>query len=476
MSDRASIFQVLACVGLWLFATGSVPAFGDEADNAEPGIPLNEQILQIPGDPAQPVMLQVTVFMPNGPGPFPLAVMNHGADGSSMPPAEQPRYRNTYAAYYFLSRGYAVALPMMRGFAGSGGRLESHGCDDLGFGITNAKDIRAVIGYMARQPGIDGTRVVVAGQSFGGFNTLALGMLNMPNVKGLVNFSGGLIASNCARPDDSLIAAAATMGSQTATRSIWFYGDNDKLFAASTWHAMHQRYLAAGGNAELVAYGTFMSNAHQFLSFPESQRIWVPKLDAFLTKVGLPGRPVHPEYMPMAVPPATHYAAVEDTASVPYLKDQGRALYQQFLEKPAPRAAAIGANGTLATANGGFDPLARALAACGRKGAECRLYAVDSDVVWAAPMALPSPTGFAALSDQNAVPYLSTKGREGYLQFLTLKTPRAFVIAPDGAWYGTSRGIDPLARALDACRQAHQACQLYAVDENVVWPKDSAIQ
>jgi len=40
--------------------------------------------------------------------------MNDGATNAE-PPGLQPRYRQSFSAYYFLSRGYAVALPMMRG-------------------------------------------------------------------------------------------------------------------------------------------------------------------------------------------------------------------------------------------------------------------------------------------------------------------------------------------------------------------------
>lgn len=46
--------------------------------------------------------------------------MNQGATKASATNRGE-RYHFTISAYYFLSRGYAVALPMMRGFAGLGG-------------------------------------------------------------------------------------------------------------------------------------------------------------------------------------------------------------------------------------------------------------------------------------------------------------------------------------------------------------------
>jgi dipeptidyl aminopeptidase/acylaminoacyl peptidase len=100
-------------------ATFPVPVAGADDDSQLPIAPLHEQILSLPGDSIYPINLQVTLFEPPGTGPFPLAVMNHGTTNASATNRGE-RYRLTTAAYYFLSRGYAVVLPMMRGFAGSG--------------------------------------------------------------------------------------------------------------------------------------------------------------------------------------------------------------------------------------------------------------------------------------------------------------------------------------------------------------------
>jgi hypothetical protein len=88
----------------------------------------------------------------------------------------------------------------------------------------------------------------------------------------------------------------------------------------------------------------------------------------------------------------------------------------------------------------------------------------------APPMATPPRTEFAALDKVDAVPYLKDKGREGYAAFLTRNIPRAFAIAPNGAWGFASGGDDPLKRALDNCnKNAKDACRFYAVDDAVVW-------
>lgn len=434
-----------------------------------PGASMNERVLSVPGDPQRPAKLQVTVLTPDGPGPFPLVVMNHGASGSTRFDLE-PRYRYTYSAYYFLSRGYVVALPMMRGFSGSEGKQVFDGCNQEAVGLSNAKDILAVIDFMSAQPYVDGNRVLVAGQSFGGWNTLAFGTLNHPKVKGLINFAGGANISNCGDTPAALARAAEHYGAQTTIPSLWFYGDNDAKFAPFVWHDMFDRYTAAGGRAELVAYGRFMTDSHNLLGFPEGLRIWGPKADAFLIKVGLPSKITHPEYLPVDFPPSTNFAAIDDVDAVPYLTDEGRKTYRKFLSDPMPKVFVFSPKGLSASFNGGFDPLGRAMSVCKKHSQKCQVYAVDDYVTWVRPTPAPIPTNFASIEDFSAIPYLNDAGRQSYRKYLTFRKPKAFVIAPDGTWTASSLGEDPLSAAMEACEKGHQGCRLYAVDDQVVWP------
>ncbi len=464
------VLPIVACMFLLVVANMSLADDASDAVKAPDAALLHERILHVTGDPDDPVTLVMTVYTPDGPGPFPLAVMNHGST-SALPPAQQPRYHLTFSAYYFLSRGYAVALPMMRGYAGSEGHLRAHGCDDVATGLEAANDIRAVIDYLKQQPYIDGSQIVVAGQSFGGWNTLSVGALDVPGVKGLVSFAGGMKASDCPDPDGALIKAAGKLGTRVSIPSIWFFGDNDAIFATPVWHAMFEHYKAEGAPAELVAYGTFGTNSHNLLGSGEGLSLWVSKLDAFLARVNLPSTLVHPEYLPMPAPSPSHYAALDDVQAVPYLGvmgDKGAAYYQRFLEKPLPRALAIGLRGA-GVATGGFDPIAQAMRLCEKSTLGCRLYAVDSDVVWVRPTPTPPATHFATLTDENAVPYLNVQGRAGYEKFLSMPRPRAFVIAPDGGWDAASLGLDPVAVAMTRCGERHHECHLYVVDGDVVW-------
>jgi dienelactone hydrolase len=346
-----------------------------------PSASMNERVLMLPGDSARPVELVVTVLSPSGQGPFPLVIMNHGAAGSKSP-AQMERYHNTFSAYYFLSRGYAVVLPMMRGYAGSGGAIDLHKCDLKAIGLENAKDIRAVMDRISAEPGIDASRVVVAGQSAGGWNTLALGSLNLPRVKGLISFAGGISSAQCPDWETTLPADAAYFGARTKVPSIWFYGDNDKLFAPPLWRAMYKRYSAAGGRAELVAYGEFMTDSHQMLSFPEGMAIWAPKVDAFLAGLNMPHAITHPEYLPADFPAPSHFAEVDDIKAVPGLSEESRKTYRLFLNSPSPKIFMLSPSGFSGFFQGGFDPVGRAFAACRKRYQDCQVYAADEYVSW----------------------------------------------------------------------------------------------
>ena len=373
---------------LVLLGVGIGAARGDDdgaASNLVPSAPLHETVLRLAGDPDRPVELEVTLFTPPGDGPFPLAVLNHGATAASAN-NRGARYRYTYSAYYFLSRGYAVALPMARGFAGSGGEIAHAGCALDEVGMDNARDVRSVIQALGRMPQIDPERIVVGGQSFGGWTTLALGTMSVPGVRGLIAFSPALRTSDCPTPDPSMIGGARRFGDDATLPSLWFYGDNDSVMPTITWTGVFDAYRDADGHRaaqpSLVRVGRFLADSHQMLSFEEGLPIWTPRVDAFLARIGLPAAEVHPEYLPIPTPPPSGFAGLSDVAAVPLLNDRGRASYAHFLALPVPRVFAIAANGTTSVSHGGFDPMARALKGCRDAGIVCRPYAIDDTVVW----------------------------------------------------------------------------------------------
>jgi len=92
-----------------------------------------------------------------------------------------------------------------------------------------------------------------------------------------------------------------------------------------------------------------------------------------------------------------------------------------------------------------------------------RKFAIDS-------YPRPPKTDFAALARPDAIPRLGAEGRSAYERFLASARPRAFAVSAEGAYGWASEGPDSLAAAILSCQQrAKSKCELYAVDDDVVW-------
>jgi hypothetical protein len=81
---------------------------------------------------------------------------------------------------------------------------------------------------------------------------------------------------------------------------------------------------------------------------------------------------------------------------------------------------------------------------------------------------VPPATGFATADDSAAVP-VRPEGRDRYIYYLSLPTPKAFVVSRGGGWRFSFADADAMTKALDRCAQDSAACWLYAVDDRIVW-------
>ncbi|WP_229495751.1 alpha/beta hydrolase family protein [Massilia polaris] len=345
---------------------------------------LNEQVIMVPAGPQGEARLQTTVFRPNGDGPFPLLIINHGKEPGD--PRGQARDRFIFMATAFVKRGYAVMVPMRRGFSNSIGAYVDHGCDMRANGYGQAHDIKSTIAYARKQKWIDDHRIVVAGQSYGGLATVAMGTEVIEGVRGLINIAGGL------RDDGAgcdwraeLVNAFANYGANNKIASLWMYGFNDSLFGPNLAARMHDAFVRSGGQARLIAFGPFKRDAHGMIASRDGEKVWWPDTERFLQQIGMPTEEVFSIADAPAVP-KTDYATVDDIDAVPYLGEAGRAAYREYLSKMTPRAFAVSSNGAWCWAEEGEAPEKRALATCAKSsGQDCKLYSVDDYVVWQGP-------------------------------------------------------------------------------------------
>ena len=311
---------------------------------------------------------KTTIFKPDGDGPFPLVVINHGKAAGN--PVFQERARFLVVTREFVRRGYVVALPMRNGFSKSGGiHILPEGCNIASNGEMQADSVAAVLKWLSGQPFVDKDRVVVIGQSHGGLTTMALGALNLPGVRGLVNFAGGLRVTGCYW-ESALAQAFGRYGARSRLPTLWFYGDNDSYFSPFVWKELYAKYTGAGGNARLVAFGEFGKDSHGMFASRAGLPIWLPEMEKFLDTLGLPSRPSK-SISDAPRPPRSDFARLEDVAAVPHVRESGRKGYADFLRRGLPRAFAIDPTGAWGWANEGDDPTARALSNCRKSRASC---------------------------------------------------------------------------------------------------------
>ncbi len=337
---------------------------------------LNEQIVFIRH--SMGVQLETTIFKPDGEGPFPLAVINHGKSLGN--PHFQARARYVVATRELVRRGYAVAIPMRGGFSKSTGLYVDAGCDIEGNARYQAGYLHSVVDWLVRQPYIDRSRIIFMGQSHGGLTIMAYATKAFEGVRGVINFAGGLrlTGERCFSWEKSLVDAFRDFGKESRIPSLWFYGENDSYFNPDLVKRMHDAHLQAGGKAKLVAFGPFKGDAHATFGDRAGLPIWWPETEAFLKSLDLPTA-----LLPRPPSDDPALALLADTKRIPYFKQNCTGIYNLFLDADYPRAFAISPDSRCAYAYGGEDPKKRAVEVCQRLAKEpCKLYAADNSVVW----------------------------------------------------------------------------------------------
>jgi dienelactone hydrolase len=257
----------------------------------------NEEVVRIPVAVRQPfgtrhLTLEATTYRPDGEGPFPLAVLNHGSPRSAADRRNRTRERYPLQSAWFLARGFAVVIPMRRGYAGSEGDWAEGGgpCDRSnwhGAAAESARDIRAAVAYMQAMPSIDRRRVLLVGHSAGGFAALALAAEGVDGLQGVVNFAGGRgspqAGKNCS--PESVVYSMGQFGRTTKVPTLWLYTENDSYFPVPMIQEMHGAFRQRGGEAALVLLPPFGADGH--LLFSRGVALWSPYVEEFLRGLGL---------------------------------------------------------------------------------------------------------------------------------------------------------------------------------------------
>ena len=241
------------------------------------------------------ITLEAAVSTPAGDGPFPLAIVSHGSgpDTRTMHPATG--YLGLLRTW-LLEQGYALVVPMRRGYGTSGGGFAEglRSCERPDFDYTApslaaADDIEAALRYMRTRSFVDAARIVRVGHSAGGMASLAEASRNPEGVVAVVNFAGGRAfppegqRSGFVCNADRLVEAMAQFGRTTRVPSLWIYSTNDQALGPAFARRMFNAFAARGAVAELVLAPPYGNDGHELVN--RSLTFWPSVVGAFLKKV-----------------------------------------------------------------------------------------------------------------------------------------------------------------------------------------------
>lgn len=237
----------------------------------------------------------ITQFKPAGPGPFPILILSHGRSPTNR--QDPPRFRFTKQVRYFISRGFAVFEPTRIGYGAAMTQFDpedSGSCNSKDYAPmaeAGSAEILAVLDYARQQPYVDPKRILLVGQSVGGYLTVATAAGNPEGVVGAINFAGGSGGDPDKRPGNPcapqrLQAMYARFGQTARMPMLWIYTENDLYFAPTHSRAWYEAFVKAGGTADYRLLPPFARNGHTL--FARGPEIWEPIVGEFLDKLGLP--------------------------------------------------------------------------------------------------------------------------------------------------------------------------------------------
>ena len=282
------------CLCLWFSHVSAQPLAQD----------LNETVVRLPvtvknfygrevsGD------VIVTQFKPAGAGPFPLVIINHGRSATDR--SQPPRFRYTQQVRFFTERGYAVFVPTRLGYGATGVEPdpeESGGCSQKDYAPMAAAastEVLAVLDYAKRQPYVNPERVLLVGQSVGGYTTTAAAARMPAGLVAAINFAGGAGGDPDKHPGvpcqgNKLESMYAEFGKTSKAPMLWVYTENDLFFGPQYSQQWYAAFTKAGGQAEYKLLPPFGKNGHTL--FSSGTKVWAPVVAEFLDRVGFAAEP-----------------------------------------------------------------------------------------------------------------------------------------------------------------------------------------
>ncbi|MEP7155244.1 MAG: prolyl oligopeptidase family serine peptidase [Betaproteobacteria bacterium] len=238
-------------------------------------------------------VLKAWIFQPaKAPGLRPVAIINHGSPPGGAPDRAKMNPKFTFAAEQFVQWGFIVVVPTRRGYGETGGAWAetTHTCDNASFyegGLESAKDIGAAVKFAKSLPDADPAKILLVGQSAGGWGVLAAAMQKDIDAVAIVNFAGGRGGMRNGVPNfncspDKLVKAVGDYGAESKRPSLWIYTENDHYFAPELSKRMVENYKSKGGKAQFTLLPAFGRDGHSLFGARDGVVQWRGPVESFL--------------------------------------------------------------------------------------------------------------------------------------------------------------------------------------------------
>lgn len=241
--------------------------------------------------PSGDLTLHGWIYKPDGNGPFPAIVWNHGSEKNPV--------RHPELGMFYTQHGYALLLPVREGHNGSPGiyiqdELKNFAARTHDRITINRKaielherynsDVAAAIEWLKKQPFVDANRIAVTGVSYGGIQTLLTAEKNL-GLRGAIPFAPGAMSWGNKQLQQREIEAVR----RAKVPLFLLQAQNDYNTGPTATLGPIIREKGGANRAKLYpAFGESHSDGHGgFACWEEGIAIWGDDVIAFLNAVGM---------------------------------------------------------------------------------------------------------------------------------------------------------------------------------------------
>jgi dienelactone hydrolase len=201
--------------------------------------------------PSGKLRIQAYLYKPEGVGPFPAVIYNHGTrDGR-----ERESFTFPHIGRMLTRAGYAVLVPERRGYGKSDGKLwwqeGAEGPALIARLQAETDDVLAAVEYLRRLQYVDAGRLGIMGWSFGGVVTMMAASRSKAFLVAVDQAGGALSWDGSSAMQGALISAAKT----SSTPTLFMVAKNDRTTASVT--TLASIFAKRGVPHRLIVYEEF---------------------------------------------------------------------------------------------------------------------------------------------------------------------------------------------------------------------------